>query len=699
MIEETDIFLPVFFLTHNKLTLFLLIICLFPIRTAEAISVFKVQIETVKNNTATLSKAKIKFRQATAKRQLSLSAGKLKLHGQQDLDLKDIHFDCENLFFKAKNLTCDNGRLSALNRYAIAKNSPVNFSFDPAKNAVLINISDINLLSGKLSTQISSSENQLKSIVNIKRVKLSADSLASVYKQNPKDRIDFNSMLSGLIHINLINEKLDSTFNLSINGLSFSNSSGEIIGEGINSHLQGNLEQTRTGHKFKKINISFKEGELLTPFFYSNFTQRPLDLQLRKVHVKPAGNWQLQSAQAIAPYFQIEAKNLTANTSQIESGSIHLDDTNLKKIYSFYFEPVITKELAQLNVEGIVSGHLTLENQAISDYNLQLSNINFEHAPTTGNKKYFFKNINGQLNNTVENKIDSYLAFETASLFEVIEFGSTHIPLHTTNQSISISEPSELSVFDGKLIIEKFSLDISDALPKVDFKGLLTPVSLPLITQAMGWPIMQGKISGIIPAVSYQQRNAKLDGTLLIRVFDGNILLKDVQASHLLSAWPVLKADLEFNKIDLEQLTQTFEFGRITGNIDGQINNLVLENWKPTQFDASFKTSSESGKKRISQKAVDNISNLGGGGVAGALSRSFLQFFEDFGYDQLGFSCKLRNGICQMDGVAKANQGYYLVKGGGIPRIDVIGHNQQTDWNILVDRLISITETGTPSIQ
>lgn len=659
----------------------------------------KVEIEAVKNNTATLSNADIEIRPAEQNRRLSLSARKFTLNSQPKLDFKDIQFHCENLFFKITRMTCDDGRLSAANQYAIANNSPVSLSFDPAINDALIKVSDIDLLSGKASGQLTITGNQIKSLLTIKHAKLSADKFASIYQQQAKNRIDFDTVLSGQLQVDLIDEKLNSTFNANVNALSFSNPSGEFLGEGIKSSLKGEVHESETGLEFKVLNISLNKGELLTPFFYSNFKERPLDLRLRKAQLNEAGSWRLQLAQVIAPYFQIEASNLSGKKTQVDSGRIFLKNTNLKNIYGYYFKPVITKELAQLNTEGEVSGHLTFKRQAIHDYSLKFSNIYFEHAPASGNKKYFLKNLNGQINSAVGIEKDSYLAFENASLFETIEFGSTHIPLLTTNQSISVAGPSELSVFDGKLIIEKFSLDLSDSLPKVDFEGLLTPVSLPLITEAFGWPIMQGKISGIIPSVSYQQRNAKLDGTLLIRVFDGNILLKDVQASHLLSSWPVLKADLEFQKIDLEQLTQTFEFGRITGNVDGQINNLVLENWSPSQFDASFKTSPESGKKRISQKAVDNITNLGGGGVAGALSRSFMRFFEDFGYDQLGFSCKLRNSVCQMDGVAKANQGYYLVKGGGIPRIDVIGHNKQTDWDILVDRLISITDTGTPSIQ
>ena len=40
-----------------------------------------------------------------------------------------------------------------------------------------------------------------------------------------------------------------------------------------------------------------------------------------------------------------------------------------------------------------------------------------------------------------------------------------------------------------------------------------------------------------------------------------------------------------------------------------------------------------------------------------------------------------------MGGVAGAKQGYYIVKGGGLPRIDVIGYTRKVDWPVLLARL------------
>ncbi len=39
----------------------------------------------------------------------------------------------------------------------------------------------------------------------------------------------------------------------------------------------------------------------------------------------------------------------------------------------------------------------------------------------------------------------------------------------------------------------------------------------------------------------------------------------------------------------------------------------------------------------------------------------------------------------------KPGGGYYLVEGGGIPRIDVIGYSQRVDWDTLLQRLRRIT--------
>jgi len=139
-------------------------------------------------------------------------------------------------------------------------------------------------------------------------------------------------------------------------------------------------------------------------------------------------------------------------------------------------------------------------------------------------------------------------------------------------------------------------------------------------------------------------------------------------------------------------LTRTFSFGNMQGRIDVAVNGLELANWKPVKFDASLMSSPGDYPRRISQAAVQNISSLGGAGAAAAIQRSFLRFFEQFGYSKIGWSCELRNEVCRMGGVESAPQGYIIVKGGGVPAITVMGYNRNVNWRELIDRLQRITQ-------
>ena len=51
-----------------------------------------------------------------------------------------------------------------------------------------------------------------------------------------------------------------------------------------------------------------------------------------------------------------------------------------------------------------------------------------------------------------------------------------------------------------------------------------------------------------------------------------------------------------------------------------------------------------------------------------------------------------------MGGVEPTSTGYYIVKGSGIPRIDIIGFSSQVDWPQLLRRLDAATRSGAVSI-
>ncbi|HCA27463.1 MAG TPA: hypothetical protein DEP05_07475 [Betaproteobacteria bacterium] len=250
----------------------------------------------------------------------------------------------------------------------------------------------------------------------------------------------------------------------------------------------------------------------------------------------------------------------------------------------------------------------------------------------------------------------------------------------------------EAPLLDGKLVIDGFQANKRADGWSWRFHGELTPISMKRLSHALSLAPMHGALAGVIPDVRYQDRRLTVDGALLFNVFDGTAVVKRLTLLDPLGLAPRLTADVDMRNLDLNLLTRTFAFGHITGRIDAQVSHLVLSDWRPVQFDAVVRSSAGDYPKRISQKAVENISALGGAGAAAAIQRSFLRFFDTFGYDKIGLSCVLRQGVCRMGGVANTPHGYIIVKGGGIPAITVIGYNRAVGWDELLNRLRRITQ-------
>jgi hypothetical protein len=185
-----------------------------------------------------------------------------------------------------------------------------------------------------------------------------------------------------------------------------------------------------------------------------------------------------------------------------------------------------------------------------------------------------------------------------------------------------------------------------------------------------------------------------VDGDLAVDALGGHLRVRNLGLDELGSAAPVVHADMQLRRLDLARLTQAFSFGEIQGSLDGDVQGIRLVGWQSDRFDAHFYSSPDDDlPHRISQRAVENLTELGNG-VSGALSASFLRFFEKFSYDRIELKVRQQGDNAWIDGIPAPDGGYYLVKGAGIPRIDVIGRNREVSWKDLLARLRSIRFEG-----
>ena len=222
-----------------------------------------------------------------------------------------------------------------------------------------------------------------------------------------------------------------------------------------------------------------------------------------------------------------------------------------------------------------------------------------------------------------------------------LELGPAELPFATTGRHFRLLEPVKLPIFDGGLAVETLRVRHAGTDDMyVRFDAAIEPISVSLLSRAFGWPEFQGKLSGSIPGLQLRQGVVTLDGNLEASVFDGRVVVKDLSLSEPLGKFPRMHASIDVEDLDLALVTQTFEFGMITGRLSGRIADLETFGWMPEAFDAFLYTPpDDDSKHRISQRAVTNLSSIGGGsggGVAAALQGGFLRFFDDFRYDRLG---------------------------------------------------------------
>jgi hypothetical protein len=266
--------------------------------------------------------------------------------------------------------------------------------------------------------------------------------------------------------------------------------------------------------------------------------------------------------------------------------------------------------------------------------------------------------------------------------------GAASLEFVAYGMNFALTRPAKLPVFDGAIDIENFAMgNLGADDMEVSFKGRVEPISMQLLARAFGWPEFSGQLAASIPSVTLRNNELRFDGNVESEVFGGTITGSNIRLQDPLGNFPQLFADVRARNLDLGLVTNTFEVGSITGKLEVDVLGLQLFGWSPVAFDARLATPrGDKSRHRISAKAVSSLSNVGGGGggVVQALQSGVLKFFDDYSYDRLGLTCRLRDDVCLMSGIEPAGTGYYIVKGAGIPRIDIVGNAGRVRWSQLL---------------
>lgn len=483
---------------------------------------------------------------------------------------------------------------------------------------------------------------------------------------------------------------------LALAGLTGSVMQGRHAGEALD--LDATVEAASApGGLTLAAQADLRNGQLYVEPVFLDFGTHPAQLALR---LRPPQaddpRWHLddlQWQQAGVGRLEAEAR-LAAETPQTLEGVLRWKELALGPAFQTYAQPFLAgQRWEQIQLAGQASGRLTLRagQPETIDVSLQDAEVTLPLASAIR-----FERLAGTLSWQREGTPPSSTLDWQQGTAGPLPFGPGRLRVQLGGRDLRLLEPLRVTTAGGALRLQALDLKhLGTPQLHAELDAQIEPLDLAQLTRALGWPVFGGQLGGRIPGVRIHDGDLEVQGILSAEVFDGRIDVEALRVLDLFGRLPRVAGDIRLRRLDLGLLTGAFAFGRIEGRLDGDVEGLRLLDWRPVAFDAHLRTpAGDRSRRRISQRAIDTLSSIGGG-PTGVLSRSALGLFSDFAYARLGWRCVLISGICTMSGVEDADDGgFVLVKGQWLPRIDVVGHHRRVDWNTFVQQLLDARNSG-----
>ncbi len=476
---------------------------------------------------------------------------------------------------------------------------------------------------------------------------------------------------------------------IAVRGLDFGDEDGTFVGEDVALQLSV-AARPRAGSRGVEVQLDGLAGQALLGPALLDFGAHPLAVRGR-------GRWRpdaLDFDEVTIVQRDLSEARATATLGlrpalSLREAQLELRELRLPEAYTAYAQIALAAtDFGALATRGRISGSARIRDGVLTAIDARLLGLEIED--TRG--KFTMRDVHGRLHwapagQPVE---DSVMTWSAGSAYGLAG-DSARIEFRAHGASLTLTRPTRLPIFDGALLIRTLNLEgLGSADPVLQFEADIEPISLQRLAPAFGWPELAGKVSGRIPRIDFRDNLLTVAGDVEARVFGGRIVGSGLRLQDPLGPWPRLFADVRAYDLDLAEVTQTFSIGSISGRLEGHLLGLELFNWSPVAFDALLRTPArDRSPHKISARAIGNLSNIGGGGggVFQTLQSGVLQFFDKYDYDRIGLRCKLANEVCLMSGIEPVGDGYYILKGKGLPRIDIIGNAGRVSWPQLMNQI------------
>lgn len=492
--------------------------------------------------------------------------------------------------------------------------------------------------------------------------------------------------------LDLLGEGIQAGGQFALDGVGFEGPGGRLAGAKLSGSGRLGIDNQPAGTMID-LDSALKGGELLLGPLYAALPAHVVQLSLSARSQK--GAVALQRLRVTDPdALQLEGELSFDAKGDMDRLTIDRFAARFPSAYDRYGKGLLRNfGLDNVRAAGDLSGSLDMEHATPAAFTLQTGGLDLSFA----DGRLGITGLRGALDwSATEDRQATRLGWRSLQMLKIPN-GAAEAGWRSKGGVLSLEKPFAIPVLDGQLRVLGLGWKPAAASgERLQTSLALTQIDMAAFCRALGWPEFKGTLGGAIPSLRYVDDRMELGGGLSVNVFGGFVDITGITVSKPFSDVPVLTGDIALRQLDLGLLTSVFDFGSITGHMSGAIDDLRLVAWKPVAFKANL-LADEGG--RISQKAVNNLTSVGGGGIAGGLQGTVLKIFKTFGYRRIGLSCTLKGDLCSMGGLGPTKDGYTIVEGSGLPRLTVLGHQRDVDWPTLVRRLQAATEGGAPVVR
>jgi hypothetical protein len=253
------------------------------------------------------------------------------------------------------------------------------------------------------------------------------------------------------------------------------------------------------------------------------------------------------------------------------------------------------------------------------------------------------------------------------------------IPLLVSRNTVLVPTQIDVPLYGGDIRITHLRFDrIFSPQSQMNAGIGVNNLDLGIFTETFAPIPISGTITGALPSIVVEGGKWTTRGKITAKVFGGTVEFRKLHAARLFRTSRLVGADITFDDIDLEALTNKIRVGRITGIVKGYARNFFMEYGQPAGFELKIETDrTKKARREISVEAIENLSIVSTGipGISSALNRGINRFFKQYAYRGIGIECTLVNDVFRLRGTIREGGKEYLIKRPLFHGIDVVNQN------------------------